>query len=84
MKPRQKEGIVTWVGVNVTAFALTLTPTPVISGWPWFAGFLAFNTVAVIGLTWLVMPASTRIEHLIRKPRHAHETGRQDCTDHGR
>jgi antibiotic biosynthesis monooxygenase (ABM) superfamily enzyme len=56
MIPRWKEAILTWVGVNATAFTLALTLTPLISDCPWAVGFLAFNTAMVAGLTWLVMP----------------------------
>jgi uncharacterized protein len=56
MIPRWKEAILTWVGVNAAAFTLALTLTPLTSDWPWAAGFLAFNTAMVAGLTWMVMP----------------------------
>jgi len=61
MTPRWKEAILTWVGVNVTALALTFTLNLLIAGWPWYAGFLAFNSAMVAGLTWCVMPALTRL-----------------------
>ncbi|QVL31693.1 hypothetical protein KIH39_23080 [Telmatocola sphagniphila] len=57
MKPRLKEALLTWIGVNITAFALTFTLTPLISDWSWFAILLVFNTAMVAGLTWMVMPA---------------------------
>jgi antibiotic biosynthesis monooxygenase (ABM) superfamily enzyme len=56
--PRWKESILTWIGVNFTGFTLAFTLNPANSGWRWFAGFLAFDSAMVAGLTWLVMPAS--------------------------
>jgi antibiotic biosynthesis monooxygenase (ABM) superfamily enzyme len=61
MTARWKEATLTWIGVNATAFTLALTLTPLISDWPWAAGFLAFNTAMVAGLTWLVMPVLDRL-----------------------
>lgn len=60
MKPRWKEAVLTWVGVNVSAFTLTFTLSPLTSDWPWLGSFLAFNTAMVAGLTWVVMPALSR------------------------
>lgn len=61
MTARWKEAILTWIGVNVTALVLTFTLKLLIAEWPWYAGFLAFNTAMVAGLTWCVMPTLTRL-----------------------
>ncbi len=57
MRPLWKDAILTWIGVNITAFTLAVTLSPLISNWSWFAGLLAFNSAMVALLNWLVMPS---------------------------
>jgi antibiotic biosynthesis monooxygenase (ABM) superfamily enzyme len=59
--PRWKMAVVTWVGVNLTAAALTQVVPPLTSGWPWAAAFVTFNAGVVAGLTWVVMPLLARL-----------------------
>lgn len=59
--PRWKGAAATWLGVNLTALALTYTLTPLTAGWPWGLAFVTFNAGVVAGLTWLVMPALSRL-----------------------
>jgi len=59
--PRWKMAVVTWVGVNLTAYAMTMTLKPLIDPWPFFFSFITFNAGVVAGLTWVVMPLLTRL-----------------------
>lgn len=59
--PRWKMALVTWLGVNLTAYALTLTWKPLTESWPFFFAFVTFNAGVVGGLTWAVMPVLTRL-----------------------
>lgn len=59
--PRWKMALVTWLGVNLTAYALTLTLKPLTESWPFFFAFITFNAGVVGGLTWAVMPVLTRL-----------------------
>jgi len=58
---RWKMAIVTWVGVCLTVGILNVVLRPMISGWPWWANLLGFNAVVVVALTWVVMPALSRM-----------------------
>ncbi len=59
--PRWKMAVVTWLGVNLTALVLTFVLKPAIAGLPWLLGFVTFNAAVVTGLTWVVMPALSRV-----------------------
>lgn len=59
--PRWKMAVVTWIGVNLTAAALSYVIPPFTTGWPWALAFITFNAGVVVGLTWLVMPLLSRL-----------------------
>jgi len=59
--PNWKMAIVTWVGVNVITYILTIFFTPFTVGWPWLLGLVSFNAWVVIGLTWIAMPILGRL-----------------------
>ena len=59
--PRWKTAVVTWLGVDLTALVLAYTLTPLTAGWPWALAFVTFNAGVVGGLTWLTMPALSRL-----------------------
>jgi uncharacterized protein len=67
--PRWKMALTTWVGVNLTAYALTLTLKPGLETWPFFFNFITFNAAVVAGLTWAVMPLLTRLARRWLHPR---------------
>ncbi len=59
--PRWKMAVVTWLGVNLTSLVLTFVLKPALAGFPWALGFVTFNAAVVSGLTWVVMPALSRV-----------------------
>jgi antibiotic biosynthesis monooxygenase (ABM) superfamily enzyme len=61
--PRWKMAIVTFAGVYVITFFLTLAIGPVIHMWPLPISNAVFNIIVVAGLTWVVMPFLTRLLH---------------------
>jgi antibiotic biosynthesis monooxygenase (ABM) superfamily enzyme len=59
--PRWKMAVITWLGVNLTAAALSYVLPPLTAGWPWALAFVTFNAGVVAGLTWVVMPLLGRL-----------------------
>jgi hypothetical protein len=59
--PPWKMALVTWFGVNLTAVVLTFVLSPLTADWPWVLAFVVFNAGVVAGLTWVVMPALSRL-----------------------
>ena len=78
--PRWKVAAVSWLGVNLTALVLTDTLARLTAGWPWGLAFVTFNAGVVAGLTWLVMPALSRLLRPLLEPpppRHAPKPDRE-------
>lgn len=59
--PRWKMALVTFVGVYLVTLALALLLTPHLRDWPLTLANAVFNVVVVGLLTWVVMPALTRL-----------------------
>lgn len=59
--PRWKQAVVTWLGVCAMGLVLTFGYAPLAAELPWVVGFLVGNAIAVAGLTWVVMPALSRL-----------------------
>ncbi len=59
--PRWKMAVVTWVGVCLVVYGVSLLLSPFALVWPWLAGFLVGNGLVVAGLTWVVMPVLGRL-----------------------
>jgi antibiotic biosynthesis monooxygenase (ABM) superfamily enzyme len=63
LPPLWKMAVATLVGVYPTSLALSLTVDKAVDAWPLLARSLVFAACMVILLTWVVMPAVTRVLH---------------------
>ena len=61
--PRWKMAVVTFLGVFPVVMVLSLTLGPAIRSWHFIASNAVFNACVVTLLTWVVMPAITRLLH---------------------
>lgn len=61
--PRWKMAVATFLGVFPAAMTLSLTLGPVIKAWNFVLGTVVFSACMVALLTWLIMPAITRVLH---------------------
>jgi antibiotic biosynthesis monooxygenase (ABM) superfamily enzyme len=68
--PRWKMAVATFLGVFPLAMILNLTLGPLIREWPFALRNAAFNACMVALLSWVVMPAITRLLHRWLQPRH--------------
>jgi antibiotic biosynthesis monooxygenase (ABM) superfamily enzyme len=59
--PQWKMALVTYLGVDVVTTLLLWILGPLIQNWPFLIRNSAFNVVVVACLTWLAMPALTRV-----------------------
>jgi len=59
--PRWKMALLTWVGVNVAVYLVNTALAAMFGQLPMLAGFLIGNALVVASLTWIFMPALTRI-----------------------
>jgi antibiotic biosynthesis monooxygenase (ABM) superfamily enzyme len=75
--PRWKMAIVTWIGVCLTVYLVTLLFSPVTGQWPWFLGFITINAGVVAGLTWIVMPVLNRLCTRWLQPESEHKRSNQ-------
>jgi antibiotic biosynthesis monooxygenase (ABM) superfamily enzyme len=61
LPPRWKMAVATLLGVYPTSVALSMTLGEVLRAWPLLVAHLVFSVVMVALLTWVVMPAVTRV-----------------------
>jgi antibiotic biosynthesis monooxygenase (ABM) superfamily enzyme len=63
LPPRWKMAAVTLLGVYPTSLALSLTLGKIVRDWPMALASLVLSASMVVLLTWVVMPAITRVLH---------------------
>jgi antibiotic biosynthesis monooxygenase (ABM) superfamily enzyme len=60
---RYKLALLTWAGAYAVITAILATLGPTLASWPLVVRTLALSGLMVVGLTWLIMPALTRLCH---------------------
>jgi antibiotic biosynthesis monooxygenase (ABM) superfamily enzyme len=53
--------LLTWAGAYVVVTALLATLGPTLASWPLVLRSLVLSALMVVALTWLIMPALTRL-----------------------
>jgi antibiotic biosynthesis monooxygenase (ABM) superfamily enzyme len=61
--PRYKLVLLTWAGAYAVVTALLATLGPTLASWPLVLRPLLLSVLMVVALTWLIMPALTRLFH---------------------
>jgi antibiotic biosynthesis monooxygenase (ABM) superfamily enzyme len=59
--PRWKVAAVTWVAILPVIEVLSALLIPSLTAWPWYARPVALTLVMIPLMTWVVMPAATRL-----------------------
>lgn len=59
--PRWKMACITWIGVCLTVYVVSVCLSPITTQWPWLLGFITINGGVVVVLTWCVMPILNRL-----------------------
>jgi uncharacterized protein len=59
--PEWKMALITWLGVNVAVYIVNTSLAAMFGPVPMLAGLLIGNALVVASLTWILMPALTRI-----------------------
>jgi antibiotic biosynthesis monooxygenase (ABM) superfamily enzyme len=66
--PRHKLALLTWAGAYAVITAILATLGPTLAAWPLAVRTLALSVLMVVALTWLIMPALTRLFHVWLAP----------------
>jgi antibiotic biosynthesis monooxygenase (ABM) superfamily enzyme len=61
--PRHKLALLTWASAYVVVTAILATLGPTLASWPLVLRSLVLSVLMVVALTWLIMPALTRLFH---------------------
>jgi antibiotic biosynthesis monooxygenase (ABM) superfamily enzyme len=61
--PRHKLMLLTWAGAYAVVTAVLATLGPTLASWPLVLRSLVLSVLIVVALTWLIMPALTRLFH---------------------
>jgi antibiotic biosynthesis monooxygenase (ABM) superfamily enzyme len=61
--PRYKLALLTWAGAYAVVTAILATLGPTLASWPLVLRSLLLSVLMVVALTWLIMPAFTRLFH---------------------
>jgi len=61
--PRHKLTLLTWAGAYAVITAILATLGPALASWPLVLRTLVLSVLMVGALTWLIMPALTRLFH---------------------
>jgi antibiotic biosynthesis monooxygenase (ABM) superfamily enzyme len=61
--PRHKLALLTWAGAYAVITAILATLGPTLASWPLAVRTLVLSALMVATLTWLIMPALTRLFH---------------------
>jgi antibiotic biosynthesis monooxygenase (ABM) superfamily enzyme len=61
--PRHKIALLTWAGAYTVITATLATLGPTLASWPLALRTLVLSVLMVAALTWLIMPALTRLFH---------------------
>ena len=67
--PRWKVAVVTWVAILPVIEVLSALFFPRLTAWPWYARPVALTLVMIPLMTWVVMPAATRLARPFLYPR---------------
>ena len=59
--PRHKLALLTWAGAYAVITAILATLGPTLASWPLVLRTLLLSVLMVASLTWLIMPAMTRL-----------------------
>ena len=59
--PRHKQALLTWAAAYAVITAILATLGPTVAAWPLVLRTLLLSVVMVVSLTWLIMPAMTRL-----------------------
>ena len=63
VRPRHKLVLLTWAGAYAVVTAILATLGPTLAPWPPVLRSLMLSVLMVVALTWLIMPALTRLLH---------------------
>jgi uncharacterized protein len=66
--PRHRLALITWLGVYPVITLILALLGPTLVSWPLALRTLVLSVLMVIALTWLVMPALTRVFRLWLRP----------------
>jgi antibiotic biosynthesis monooxygenase (ABM) superfamily enzyme len=69
--PVWKQALLTWVGLYPTVLAVAYTAGVLIAGWPLPLRSVVTTALSVLLMTWVVMPAVTRVFRPFLRPRAA-------------
>ena len=59
--PRWKVALVTWAAILPVIEVLSIVLIPSLGAWPWYARPVALTAVMIPLMTWVLMPAATRL-----------------------
>jgi len=59
--PRHKLALLTWAAAYAVITAILATLGPTLASWPLVLRTLLLSVLMVVSLTWLIMPAMTRV-----------------------